>query len=203
MITIEKPDWFFYPIWIILTTVCIPVAFIINLIILRVITAYVGDFINVDGVRRITEDYLGMYTFVPIVGLLTGLLQYGLLRRYLPHMGWWVLATAGGWTLGAVLILVSSRLNIWTYESFDIDWAFIVMGLSIGVGQWILLRRCLPMAGSWVGVSVLGWGMLGMITGDSLGQFGLIAMGFFPACATAVMLAMIMNWAFPNEARAA
>ncbi len=107
---------------------------------------FVGDYIYVDGVRYITEDYLWGYFFVPIVGLLTGLLQYGLLRRYLPHMGWWVLDTTGGWLLGALLILISGWLNFWTYESFDIDLAFIVMGFSIGVGQWLLLWRRLPWA---------------------------------------------------------
>lgn len=101
----KKPEWFFYPAWIILTALCIPIAFILNFAVLRVIISFVGDFIYVDGVRRITEDYLGMYTFVPLVGFLTGALQYGLLRPYLPRMGWWVLATTGGWLVGAILIL--------------------------------------------------------------------------------------------------
>lgn len=199
MTTIKKPEWFFYPAWIILTMLCVPIAFVLNLAILRVITIFVGDFIYVDGVRHITEDYLSMYTFISLVGLLTGLLQYRLLRRYLPHMGWWVLATTGGWLLGALLILISGWLNFWTYESFDIDLAFIVMGLSIGVGQWLLLRRLLPWAGWWVGANVVGWGLLGLVTGDSLDQFGLLALGFLPACVTAVMLALLMNRAHPTE----
>jgi hypothetical protein len=201
MTTIRKPEWFFYPSWIILTVLCVPIAFILDLVILKVITMFVGDFIYVDGVRRITEDYLSMYTFVPIVGLLTGLLQYGLLRRYLPRMGWWVLATAGGWLVGVLLIVISGRLNFWTYESFDIDLAFIVLGLSIGLGQWLLLRRRLPRAGWWVGATVVGWGLLGLITGDTLDQFGLLAMGFVPTCVTAVMLALLMNQAHPAEAQ--
>jgi hypothetical protein len=201
MTTIKKPEWFFYPSWIILTVLCVPIAFILDLVILKVITMFVGDFIYVDGVRRITEDYLSMYTFVPIVGLLTGLLQYALLRRYLLRMGWWVWATTGGWLVGVLLIVISGRLNFWTYESFDIDLAFIVLGLSIGAGQWLLLRRRLPRAGWWVGVTVLGWGLLGLITGDTLDQFGLLAMGFLPACVTAVMLALLMNRAHPAEAQ--
>jgi hypothetical protein len=199
MATIKKPERGFYPSWIILTMLCVPFAFFLDYAILRVITIFVGDFIYVDGVPHITEDYLSMYTFVPIVGFLTGLLQYGLLRRYLPHMGWWVLVTTGGWLLGGLLIVISSWLNFWTYESFDIDLAFIVMGLSIGVGQWLLLRRRLPRAGWWVGANVVGWGLLGLITGDSLNQFGLLALGFLPACVTAVMLALLMNRAHPTE----
>ena len=183
-----------------MTALCVPIAFFINLaIVLRLIITIVGDYIFIDGVRRITEDYLGMYTFIPLVGLLTGALQYGLLRRYLPRMGWWVLATLGGWVLGVLLILISGWLNFWTYESFDIDLAFIVLGLSIGVGQWLLLRRRLSRAGWWIVASVAGWVLLGLITGDSLDQFGLLLMGFLPACVTAAMLALLLNQSQPAE----
>jgi hypothetical protein len=199
MALIKKPEWSFYPTWIILTLLCIPIAFFIDLVIMKVTSSIIGDFIYVNGVRHITEDYLSMYAFVPIVGLLTGLMQYGLLRRYLPHMGWWVLATTGGWFLGLLLILTSSWLNIWTFETINLDLAFIVMGLSIGVGQWLLLRRRLPRAGWWVGANVLGWALLGLITGDSMNQFGLLALGFLPACVTAVMIALLINWAPPAE----
>lgn len=196
----KKPEWFFYPIWVILTTLCVPIAFFIDLaIIMPVITRFVGDIIYVDGVRRITEDYLGMQVFVPTAGLLMGLLQYGLLRRYLPRMGWWVLATIGGWLLGLLLLLTPGWLN-WTDASIDIDLAFIVIGLSIGVGQWMALRRRLPRAGWWIGANVVGWGLLSLITSDtSLGQFGLLTMSFLPACVTAVTLALLMNQAQPTE----
>jgi len=195
----KKPEWFLYPAWIILQVSSIPIAYILSFVILRVITDSVGDYIYVDGVRHITEDYLAMYIFVPIVGLVMGVLQYGLLRRCLPRMGWWVLATTGGWLLGVLLILISGWLNFWTSESFDIDFAFIVLGFSIGVGQWLLLRRRLPRAGWWIGANVVGWFFLGLITDNTLDQFGLLALGFFPACVTAVMLALIMNRAQPAE----
>ena len=144
MTIIKKPEWSFYRTWIILTMLCVPVVFILDLIILKVIAKIVGDFIFVDGVRHITEDYLFMYTFIPILGLLTVLLQYRLLHRYLPRMGWWVIATTGGWLLGAFLILISRWLSFWTYESFYIDLAFIVIRLSIGVGLWLLALGFLP-----------------------------------------------------------
>jgi hypothetical protein len=53
----KKPAGFFNPAWIVLSTLWIPIAFIIHLAIRRFITSIVGDFIYVDGVRRITEDY--------------------------------------------------------------------------------------------------------------------------------------------------
>jgi len=186
-----------------LTMLCVPIAFVLDLAILKIITRIVGDFIYVDGVRHITEDYLSMYTFIPIVGLLTGVFQYELLRRTLASMGWWVLATVGGWLVGVLLIVVSGWLNLWTYESFNMDLAFIVLGLSIGAGQWLMLRRRLPHAGWWVGANVLGWGLLGLITGKTLDQFGLLAMGVLPACVTAVVLALLINQTQPARPQGA
>ena len=194
----EKPRWFFYLLWILLTLLCVPIAFFIDLIILRIISLFVGDFIYVGGVRHITEDYLEMYTFIPIVGLLTGVLQYGLLRRFLPQMGWWVAATVGGWLLGEFLTLIPGWLN-WTNPLFNLDLSFVMMGLSIGMGQWLLLRRRLHRASWWIGANVAGWSLLALITeGNSIGQFGLFTLGFLPACATALMLALLMNQVQPT-----
>jgi hypothetical protein len=195
----EKPRWFFYPIWIILTSLCVPIAFFVTLVILRIIISFVGDFIYVGGGRHITEDYLAIYTFVPVLGLLTGVIQYGMLRRYLPGMGWWVLATIGGWLLGMLLIAIPIWLH-WTDGSINLDLAFILMGLGIGVGQWLLLRRLLPRASWWIGANVVGWGLLGlMTTGNTLDQFGLFTLGSIPACVTAAMLAVLMNQVKPTQ----
>lgn len=195
----EKPRWFFYAIWILLTFLSVPIAFVLDLVILRIITGFVGDFIYVDGVRHITEDYLGISVFVPAVGLLTGILQYGLLRRYLPRMGWWVLATTGGWLLGVFLIAIPGWLHL-TQEPMNLDLAFILMGLSIGVGQWLLLQRHLPRATWWIAANVVGWGLVALLTvGNSIGQFGLFTLGLLPACATAAALALLMNQVKPTQ----
>jgi hypothetical protein len=195
----EKPRWFFYPIWIILTSLCIPIAFFIDLVILRIIISFVGDFIYVDGVRHITEDYLSIYTFIPISGILMGVMQYGLLRRYLPRMGWWVLVTTGGWLFGGLLIVIFSRLNRMD-GPFYLDLQLFLMGLAIGVGQWLLLRRRLLHAGWWIGANIVGWGLLGLITaGNTLEQFGLFTLGFLPACVTAAMLAVLINRVKPTQ----
>ncbi|HEX2992672.1 MAG TPA: hypothetical protein VHO49_18445 [Anaerolineales bacterium] len=189
----ERPRWSFYATWILLTSLSIPIAFFLTLIVLRIITRVVGDVIYVDGVRHITEDYLWIYPFIPIVGLLTGGLQYGLLRRYLPRMGGWVLATAGGWLLGVLLIALPGRENL-INEFLGMSLVFLLMGLSIGVGQWLILRQRLAHAGWWIAANLLGWGLLGLIRADStLDQFSLFVIGLLPACVTALVLALLMK----------
>lgn len=199
MITLKKPEWFFYPAWILCSMICIPIALGLDLIILRIIVSNVGDIINVDGVRHITEDYLAMYPFIPIVALLTGLLQYGLLRRYLPRMGWWVLAATAGWLMGALLILISIWLRPLTTEFLGIALVFVELGFSIGVGQRLLLRRRLSRAGWWIGANVVGWFLLSLMTVHPLYQFDILVVGLLPPCVTAVVFYMLLNQVQPTE----
>ena len=90
-------------------------------------------------------------------------------------------------------------LMFWTTESWVTDLTFIVLGLSIGFVQWLLLWWRLPKAGWWIVASVVGWGLFGLIIGGSFGQFGLIVLGFLPAWVTVVMLALLINQDLPPE----
>lgn len=191
---LKKPERSFYLGWIVLTSLCVPIAYFLSIIILKIITNFVGDFVFVNGVRHITEDYLAMYVFIPTVSLLTGVLQYVLLRHYLPRMGWWVVATVAGWLLGVLSIALPGWLR-WTDTPINnLDLIFLLMGLAIGIAQWLLLRRRLTRAGWWIATSAVGWGLLGLIiTGNGVDQFVLFIIGFVPACATAAMLALHMR----------
>jgi hypothetical protein len=195
----RKPEWSFYPAWILLTALCVPIAFLLDLIFIKTLLIFVGDYIYVDGVRHITEDYLFPYTFIPIVSLLIGIVQYRLLRRYLPRMGWWLLATISGWLGGFVLILGWGQIvtHWWSATAVPEPWAvalvFIVLGLCVGLGQWLLLRRRLPRAGWWIVANVVGWSLLFLINGKSIGLFELLTIGLLPASVTAVAFTWLMS----------
>ena len=100
-------------------------------------------------------------------------------------------------------VLREQHIPLYSLETFTPLSAFDVLGFSIGVGQWLLLRRRLPRAGWWIGANVVGWVLLGLITGDPLHQFDLLALGFLPTCVTAVMIGLLMNQAQPTEPRGA
>jgi len=72
--------------------------------------------------------------------------------------------------------------------------------LSIGVGQWLLLRWRLPRAAWWIAANIGGWALLGLIAGDgSLDQFWFLAVGILPACLTAISLVLLMNQDSPPK----
>lgn len=191
---IDEPRWALYPLWIIQSFFCIPIAYLLDLVVLTIITLLVGDFIYVNGVRHITEDYLFMYISIPTVSLLTGAVQYRLLHRYLPRMSGWVVATTGGWLLGVLLVIMPDWLH-WRNGYRDLDLAFLSMGLAIGVAQWLLLRRRLSHAGWWIAANVVGWGLLALLTGDTLDGYGFLLLGLLPASVTAAVLALLMKQA--------
>jgi hypothetical protein len=197
---LKKPERSFYLGWIVLTSLGIPIAYFLSIIILKIITNIVGDYVFVNGVRHIAEDYLAMYVLVPSMSLSTGVLQYVLLRQYLTRMGWWVFVTVAGWFLGVLLIALPGWLG-WTDALLsNLDLILLVMGLAIGITQWSLLRHQLARAGWWIVANVVGWGLLGLITtGNSLDQYGLFTLGFLPACATAATLALLMSQVPPAE----
>jgi len=185
--------WSLFLLWVILTILCIPIALVIDFGLMRILVAVIGDYISVNGVRHITEDYLYMYTLVPIAGFVTGTLQYGVLRRYLPHMGWWVVTTTAGWIVGACLALVPDWIN-WTNPLMTMRLAFLELGLAIGIAQWLLLRRRVSRAGWWIAASVVGWGLLAVIPGDQMvGPLVVLLLGLIPACATAATLVLLMR----------
>jgi hypothetical protein len=97
-----RPEWFFYPGWVVLSAISIPIAWIIYWALISLIKKVVGDTIQVGGQPHITEDFLLLYILAPAIGLVTGIFQYLLLRRYLLRMGWWITATTLGWSLAFI-----------------------------------------------------------------------------------------------------
>jgi hypothetical protein len=167
MTIIKKPEWTFYPAWVLLTVLSIPIAFGLSMFILGLVMDFVGDTIYVNGIRHFTEDYLFNFLFFPTLFLLSGLLQYSLLRRYAPKMGWWILATgAGGLFAVAVIGLLQLMLDSTIFSLWNGTLVFATIGGMIGLSQWVFLRRHIPKAYWWIFASILGWGLavLGSLT---------------------------------------
>lgn len=163
----KRPDWFFYPGWVGASIFAFVLSFLAYFPAISLIEHWVGDIIYVNGVRHITDDYLFYYFFFPALCLISGILQYSLLRLYVPKMGGWILATM----VGCLLVFVTMTLLIRIFEVAFLNlWngtlAFATIGGLIGLSQWVFLRRRIPKAGWWILASILGWGLavLGSLT---------------------------------------
>lgn len=192
----RKPRWFFYPAWVALSTISIPIAWIIAWALISRVEKVVGGTMQVGGHTRITEDFLLSYVLLPVLGLLIGLLQYLLLRHHLPRMGWWIAATA----LGLLLGFIGGRLLSRTlYDTLDPIWLGTLMttliGGAMGLAQWLVLHQRVRHAAWWILANVLGWGVVGWGASTLSNQMIIPAVGILlvPGIATSIALWLLLD----------
>jgi hypothetical protein len=101
---------------------------------------------------------------------------------------WWVLATTVGWVVGFAVCEAFKDF----VESFNSDGA--VIGVSIGIMQWLVLRRHFNRAGWWVLASVTGFAV-GKALGDALAQADVGAVGLALSGAAIGTSLGIAQWA--------
>jgi hypothetical protein len=182
----EKPGWFFYLEWVALNVIAVIMAWYITWAIMSLVTE--------------TDDSLLLYLLFPIIGLLTGVLQYILLRRYLLHMGWWIAATFLGWLMPFVIGFIFSRLFIPGSSTVRIVLGMIVLGTTVALPQWWLLRKRVQHAWWWVLVFGLAWGMVGLYDLVTLSELFPVLLGFavVPAIATSIACWLLLD-RLPNH----
>ena len=209
----KEPDGILYLGWVVLTAISLPLAYIFSWAIIFLIMAIVGSTMQVGDHTGPTEDAVGSYVLLPMMGLSVGCFQWLILRRYLPRMGWWILATC----LGLLLALgISRNLSDLAHSlDFEIDndlinsFIMVLLGGSIGLLQWFVLRRHVSRAGWWIFASVAGWilavlvvfGMVAVVDSNYSGTFSeisahalqLFAVTLVPAIVTSIALWRLLN----------
>ena len=98
------------------------------------------------------------------VGILIGAAQWVVLRRYFSQAWWWIVASAAGWIVGWAIIM--SGLVVSPGESlFTAIVSGAIFGLTMGVAQWIILRRWVKLSSLWILLSIPGWtvGLIGLL----------------------------------------
>ena len=190
----QKPGPLYYLGWIILNAATVILGWYVAWGLVSLIETVVGGTIQVGGETRITEDYLLMYILFPVVGLLSGTLQYLLLRRYLPRLAGWIPATFLGWLLPFVIGFLATRLFIPGNSTAWIVLGLFVFGTVIALPQWWVLRKRVKQAGWWVPYFGFGWGMVGFLNTFTSEPLPVI-LGFavFPALTTGIACWMLLD----------
>jgi hypothetical protein len=194
----EKPRWFFYFGWVVLNVVAVIMALLVCWAIISQIIQIVGGTIQVGGQSQITEDFLFMNVLLPIIGLVTGAFQYILLRRYLPHMVWWIAATLVGW-LTLLLIRWLIPFLAPSNSTFSIMLGLLLIGATMALPQWWMLRQRVYHASWWLLAYGVGWGLVGLlnlVTSDPLPV--LLAIALMPAVTTGIAWWLLLDW-LPNH----
>jgi hypothetical protein len=165
----NKPRWYFYLVWVAAHFIAFIIAGFLAIGITLLMVTLVGDMIQVGGREHITEDYLGTYILLPVIGLVMGVMQYFLLRRYLPQMGWWIAATVAGWLLLFVLVPLLIALLRGDNSVGSLMLGLLLIGVTIALPQWWMLRQRVVHAFWWIiliAVSLAAGGLLRFVTSD-------------------------------------
>jgi len=98
------------------------------------------------------------------VGVFVGAAQWVVLRRYFSQAWWWILASTAGWIVGWAIITSGLFLSPGS-GPFTAIVSGAIFGLTMGVAQWLILRRWTRFAGLWILASIPGWtiGLIGLL----------------------------------------
>ena len=89
-----------------------------------------------------------------IIGAGVGIAQWIVLRQRLPSVRWWAVLSIVGFGIGRAAGEIATQ-GLPTALGDGLTGAAI--GLSVGVAQWLSLRRLFPEAGRWIPASVVAW----------------------------------------------
>ncbi len=109
-------------------------------------------------------------------GVLIGVLQSLLLRKYVKHNSWWIFVTALGMILGSYIIylLITWHINLW-FSRF-------LYGVIIGSSQWLVLRKSVTKSWVWLIANGLSWSLAITISTEFIrpGIYGYFGMSTTP-----------------------
>ncbi len=107
-----------------------------------------------------TSSLRGPFTGPPLLvaAVVLGLAQWFVLHHQLRSAAPWVVVTGAGLIAGS-----SSLLTLPYVDSLILLRLSPVIGLIVGIAQWLYLRRHLQQAGWWVLASVIGFGLWGWV----------------------------------------
>ena len=124
----------------------------------------VGGSLGVAAAASQPDIIISGYVGIAAGGMLAGVLQWLVLKRYLAQPGSWMTATIGAVAIVGVVVFGLGAVNA------DMGWVTGVglFGMVIGTLHWRILRHLVARSIWWVAASTVGW-VMGGIGGGLLG----------------------------------
>jgi len=193
------------PMWVVLTTVAIPVALILTAPLAALLLLLLTFGVNSGILPSFNDDLLYPLGFFIGFSLILASTQFLMLRNYLPNARAWFTATIGGLITGGLIgiLLFSAVFN----GNPDPGWMMLTIlvsiGIVLGLAQWLVLRRILPNAFWIVPIDVAAaCSILLLLAGQSVtGLVNLVTVPLLPGFVTGVGLWILIGISQPEKAR--
>lgn len=143
--------------------------------------------------------------FAPLIGISFGIMQWLVLRRFLPHAGWWVVASTVGFLLGYMIFGVTIELlDVLGGSLLEADKLFgffyPILGVCLGITGWLVLRNHFVQAGWWIPTTIVGWIVTGLIVGKSIDKdIEILLIGLVPTAIPGLTLAWLLHHALTEN----
>jgi hypothetical protein len=124
---------------------------------------------------------------IPVVisGVVVAAFQWAVLYQRI-HKAWrWLLVSSLGWIIGYILYIMFFSSNFRLLMG-------PLMGATVGIAQWFVLRKGVDWAGWWIIISILAW-----TTGLTLVP-GLLTSGSLPGALTGLTLVILFRFSSPE-----
>ena len=126
--------------------------------------------------------------YLVAAGVGVAVFQWLILQRRLGRSWRWLVYTAAGWLAGVLLALAMGHFE----AGFG---AGLLLGVTTGLAQWLILRREVRWAAWWIPISAAGWS-----TGLSMALAPLLA-GILAGAMTGIALVLLLS--YPRQPQAA
>ncbi len=128
-----------------------------------------------------------LFSGIPVVIAGAGIaaFQWAVLTRRLPKAWHWLTYAFSGWFAGYLAAVLIFRQD----AAF---WSGPLIGLSVGISEWIYLRDKLDLAWWWIPISILAW-----TTGLSILP-GALTSGALPGALTGLALVILFHHNSPT-----
>ena len=155
----RHPGWMFW-LWWILASIGGAVVFLIVIFPLTILFAQIAP--DKSAPPPVVLSLVFSAITSGVMGAFFGLGQWLVLRRALPAMGGWVLATAIGYV---VVLGLDPLIQFDALPELGGAFAFLMFGVVLGVAQWLVLRGRVDQAGWWIAISIAGWALAFLLIG--------------------------------------
>lgn len=146
-------------------------------------------------VGRPLDNVRATVTFaVPVFSIPVTIAQWLVLVYRLSAGGGWLVASLLGWAAGCLIAYVcNTALSLGWYSRNAPVSALLVVGLMVGVAQWMVLRRRSRRAIFWIPASVAGWVLVGFAFQAATTLCATVVISAIPAAMTGVVLAAMVD----------
>lgn len=154
-----KAGWCFFLVWTIATFFGVLVGFLVFFIGESFLGESSGPLAN----NSFVSVSLGLLIFVITFGLVTGIAQWFVLRRYVPRTAFWICATLLGFLISSPALLNTGG----GFGPYIAPSASLIMttafGGALGIMQYLVIRKQANKPALWIGISLSSWVIAGVI----------------------------------------